>query len=69
MMVLYCSECHENTVLTDEDVQEIIKKVGSVLPAPSYMLHCKCGRIEWALEVGLKAAGKVVAGKLGALKS
>ena len=51
MMLFPCFDCGGQISLSEQQIQEIIKKVGEKLPAPSYMLTCKCKRPEWGLEV------------------
>ena len=55
-----CFWCGEQIILPPENIQEIIRKVGEKLPAPSYIVACKCKRSEWALEV--RAVRKAVGG-------
>jgi hypothetical protein len=61
MMLFPCFDCGGQISLSEQQIQEIIKKVGEKLPAPSYMLTCPCKRSEWALEV--KVVRKHAAGE------
>ena len=56
-MTLSCFECGEKIQLSEIQVQEIIDRVGEKLPAPSYVVACKCKRSEWVLEVRLMHRG------------
>jgi hypothetical protein len=51
MMLFPCFDCGGQISLSEQQIQEIITKVGEKLPALSYILTCKCKRSEWALEV------------------